>query len=119
MIYRRKVYKLASGMVNEFNQHFNDTLLPVQFKHGARLIGRWKTSSDEEAVEIFAIWEYDSYEEYEIIEGKVRSDEPHIKRVQEWFAQMGGREKLKGSFFKIDQDFLESTLTNESTIILK
>ncbi len=70
MIYRRKVYKLASGMVNEFNQHFNDTLLPVQLKHGARLIGRWKTSSDEEAVEIFAIWEYDSYEEYEIIEGK-------------------------------------------------
>ncbi|MFL8938957.1 NIPSNAP family protein [Rossellomorea oryzaecorticis] len=70
MIYRRKVYKLASGMVNEFNQHFNDTLLPVQLKHGARLIGRRKTSSDEEAVEIFAIWEYDSYEEYEIIEGK-------------------------------------------------
>jgi NIPSNAP len=116
MIYRRKVYKLASGMVNEFNQHFNETLMPAQLKHGARLIGRWKTSSDEGTVEILAIWEYDSHEEYEIIETKVRNDEPHVKKVQEWFAKMGGRKKLKESFFKIDQDFLDSTLTNESTI---
>ncbi|XXM72541.1 NIPSNAP family protein [Lysinibacillus sphaericus] len=107
---------MSSGVVKEFNQHFNDTLLPAQLKHGARLIGRWKTSSDEEEVEIFAIWEYDSYEDYEIIEGKVRSDGEQIKRVQEWFAKMGGREKLKESFFKIDQDFLESTLTNEFSI---
>ncbi|MEG9295337.1 NIPSNAP family protein [Mangrovibacillus sp. Mu-81] len=113
MIYRRKMYKVAPSIIEEFNRHFNQTLLPTQLKYGARLVGRWVTTHEGDAAEIFAIWEYDSHEEYERIEEKVRSDESHMKRVQDWFAKMGGRDNLKEVFFKIDQDFLESTVVNE------
>jgi hypothetical protein len=116
MIYRRKMYKVAPRIVEEFNEHFNQTLLPTQLKYGARLIGRWMTTHDNDAVEIIAIWEYNSHEDYERIEEKVRSDEAHVKQVQDWFAKMGGRESLKDVFFKIDQDFLESTVASEKTI---
>jgi hypothetical protein len=110
MIYRRKMYKVAPSIIDEFNQHFNQTLLPTQLKYGARLVGRWMTTPDGKAAEIFAIWEYNNHEDYERIEEKVRRDEPHMKRVQDWYEKMGGREKLKEKFFKIDQDFLESTV---------
>lgn len=38
-----------------FNAHFNDTNLPNQIKHGARLIGRWMKANSDDTVEIFAI----------------------------------------------------------------
>jgi len=66
-----------------FNDHFNNTNLPNQLKHGVRLAGRWMKEKDEETTEIFAIWEYDSYEKYREIETKVRSDQAHVKRVKD------------------------------------
>ncbi|WP_421383414.1 NIPSNAP family protein [Bacillus salacetis] len=117
MIFRRKMYKVAPSILNDFNEHFNQTLLPTQLKYGARLVGRWMTKDTEGVIEIFAIWEYDSHEEYEIIENKVKSDEEHVKRVQKWFQQMGGREKLKEVFFSIDQDFIETTVPLDKTIM--
>ncbi len=36
MIYRRKRYKVNPQIVEEFNRHFNQTLLPTQLKYGAR-----------------------------------------------------------------------------------
>ncbi|MCJ7840716.1 NIPSNAP family protein [Lederbergia sp. NSJ-179] len=112
MIYRRKRYKVKPKIVTEFNQHFNHTLLPTQLKYGARLVGRWMSQEKENEVEIMAIWEYDSMEEYEKIEQKVRSDQAHVARVQGWYEKMGGRENLKDVFLKIEQDFLESTVTS-------
>ncbi len=35
--------------------------------------------------EVFAIWEYDSYEQYKEIESKIRNDEKHIRRIHEWY----------------------------------
>ena len=40
--------------------------------------------------EVFAIWEYDSYEQYNEIESKIRSDERHIKGIHEWYENHGG-----------------------------
>ncbi|MCA1054026.1 NIPSNAP family protein [Rossellomorea aquimaris] len=111
MIYRRKMYKLHQSIVAEFNEHFNQTLLPTQLKYGARLVGRWMTEEKDGEIEIFAIWEYDSREEYERIEARVRNDAPHVERVQGWFKKMGGRENLKKVFHQIDQDFLTSTVS--------
>ncbi|WP_248139011.1 hypothetical protein [Bacillus infantis] len=55
MIYRRKSYKVDESIVEDFNLHFNQTLLPAQLKYGSRLVGRWMGQPAEGAVEIFAI----------------------------------------------------------------
>jgi NIPSNAP len=111
MIYRRKKYLLDPSIVVQFNEHFNNTLLPTQLEYGARVVGRWMTTNQNNNVtEIFAIWEYDSKEDYEEIENKVKADIEYVNRVQSWYKQMGGRENLKQVFFNIEQDFLESTV---------
>ncbi|KAA0549980.1 hypothetical protein FZW96_01115 [Bacillus sp. BGMRC 2118] len=111
MVYRRKKYIVDDSIVEDFNLHFNRTLLPTQLKYGSRLVGRWMTKVNDGKVEIFAIWEYDSYTAYEEIEMKVRSDVAHVERVQKWYEKMGGREGLKNYFFSINENFLESTVS--------
>lgn len=49
---------------------------------------------DEERKEIFAFWEYDSYEDYVEMENKIRSDIDHVNKVQKWDDENGGREKV-------------------------
>ena len=118
MIYRRKTYKVDAKIVKEFNQHFNETLLPAQLKHGARLIGRWMTSETADITEIFAIWEYDSYKTYEEIESCVKTDQAHVERVQAWLNKIG--KENTGAYLKdeVKEDFLETTLsTNRNHLI--
>ncbi|MDV2583053.1 NIPSNAP family protein [Alkalibacillus haloalkaliphilus] len=92
MFYRKKTYQVKSEFVSTFNKHFNENLLPTQIKHGSSLVGRWMTNDQEGLVEIFAIWEYDSYEDYLQIEEEVRSDRDHVKRVKDWYNRQGGRD---------------------------
>jgi hypothetical protein len=101
----------------DFNEHFNQTLLPAQLIYGSRLVGRWATEEKDGVVEIFAIWEYGSYEDYEKIESQVKSDKEHVDRVQAWFDKIG-REKLK-TFFKekIKEEFIETTVQRKKTIL--
>lgn len=66
MFYRRKYYIVKNEFVEIFNTHFNETNLPNQMRHGARLLGRWMTPNSETTIEVFAIWEYDSYEKYKL-----------------------------------------------------
>jgi len=47
MIYRRKTYIVEPSFIEEFNQLFNEILLPSQLKYGARLIGRWMFDKDD------------------------------------------------------------------------
>jgi hypothetical protein len=54
---------------------------------------------DESTTEIFAIWEYDSYEEYKEIEAKVRNDQEHVRRVKEWYDKHGGRDYVINNYF--------------------
>jgi hypothetical protein len=119
MIYRRKKYLVDASIVGEFNTHFNNTLLPTQLKYGARLVGRWMSQHNDGTVEIFAIWEYESHEDYVTIENNVRNDKEHVQRVQNWYGKMGGRENLKHVFHKIEEDFLETTVAYENTILSK
>jgi NIPSNAP len=91
MFYRRKYYVIKKEFIEIFNDHFNDTNLPNQLKHGSRLVGRWMKDNGDDTVEIFAIWEYDSYEEYVRIETNVRNDEAHLQRIQGWYEKHGGR----------------------------
>ncbi|MNJ62048.1 hypothetical protein D3C77_578680 [compost metagenome] len=117
MIYRRKTYIVESSFVEEFNALFNDILLPSQLKYGARLIGRWHLEVDKDTSEIFALWEYDSFEQYEEIEKKIKADEEHVKRVQERFDQIG-RERFKEVLKQeINQEFITSTVDRSKTIL--
>ena len=94
MFYRRKYYLVKNEFVEIFNEHFTNTNLPNQLKHGSRLIGRWMKDNNDGTTEIFAIWEYDSYIQYKEIESKIRSDEGHVKRIYDWYEKHGGRENV-------------------------
>ncbi|QTD42985.1 NIPSNAP family protein [Sporosarcina sp. Te-1] len=92
MFYRRKQYIVKNEFVEELNTHFTTTNLPNQLEHGSKLIGRWMLPHDEETTEIFAIWEYESYEAYREIEAKIRADQEHVSRIMEWYEKNGGRD---------------------------
>ncbi|NUC18118.1 cytoplasmic protein [Bacillus mycoides] len=92
MFYRRKYYVVKNEFIKIFNDHFNDTNLPNQLKHGSRLIGRWMKDNNDGTTDVFAIWEYDSYEDYEEIETKVRSDKMYVRRIHDWYEKHGGKE---------------------------
>ncbi|HDR7794714.1 TPA: NIPSNAP family protein [Bacillus luti] len=92
MFYRRKYYIVKNEFVGIFNDHFNNTNLPNQLKYGSRLIGRWMKDNSNDTTEVFAIWEYDNYEEYVEIEKKIRNDKIHVQRIHDWYDKYGGKE---------------------------
>lgn len=114
MFYRRKFYIVKNEFVENFNAHFSKTNLPNQLKHGSRLVGRWMKNNEDDTVEIFAIWEYDSYEDYLEIESKLRNDTAHVGRVQDWYEKNGGKERvLKEYILQVKNEAIESTLEND------
>lgn len=115
MFYRRKFYTVKSEFVQKFNEHFNNTNLPNQLKHGARLVGRWMKDNKDNTVEIFAIWEYDSYESYIAIEDNIKGDRAHVQKVKEWYEKNGGRESIFSEYIlEVRNEALVSTLNKES-----
>jgi 8-oxo-dGTP diphosphatase len=67
---------VAPGKIGALNSFFQQDLLPVQKKHGARLVGRWQT---EDGSHVVAIWAYQDRSEYERIAASVRSDPDMIE----------------------------------------
>lgn len=66
---------------------------------------------DEEKTEIFAIWEYDSYEDYQTIESRVRADRAHIERVHRWYEKHGGKDHVLGAYIiEVKNEEIQSTL---------
>ncbi|MEQ2529278.1 NIPSNAP family protein [Bacillaceae bacterium CLA-AA-H227] len=112
MFYRRKYYMVKNEFVEIFNAHFNETNFPNQLKYGARLIGRWMVPKDEATTEVFAIWEYNSYDDYQAIEAKARNDQEHLQRINNWYEVHGGRDfVLKQYILEVRNEELKSTLT--------
>lgn len=93
-----------------FNKHFNETNLPNQLKHGSRLIGRWMKDNQDGTFEVFAIWEYDSYDEYVEIETNIRNDAEHVQRIQDWYDTYGGKEQVRHYILEMKNEALESTV---------
>ena len=79
MLYRMRIYQAVEENVEIFNRFFNEHLLPIQKKYGARLVGRWQT----EDCRIVAVWEYDNHESYQQIQEKVRAD-PDSQAAQKY-----------------------------------
>jgi hypothetical protein len=73
-----RIYDAVPENLPVFHNFFRTHLLPVQLRHGARLVGRWETEDDR----VVAVWEYDDREAYERIEAAVR-DDPDTLRARE------------------------------------
>jgi hypothetical protein len=78
VIYRIRRYQAVPEQLDAFHAFFNEHLLPVQERHGARLVGRW-VSDDHEVI---AVWEYDSKDAYARIAAAVAAD-PDAQRAQQ------------------------------------
>lgn len=110
MFYRRKSYVVKTAFVETFNKHFNETNLPNQLKNGTRFVGRWMKDNKDGTHEVFAIWEYDSYEDYVRIETNIQNDAEHVQRIQDWYDKFGGREQVRQFILEAKNEVLESTV---------
>ena len=99
MIYQRRTYQLEPEQYEQFTQFFHTYILPIHLGHGARIVGRFTTLNRDE---VTSIWEYDSYEEYERIEEKVKHSELYKKSRRR-------REELQDLFVEERVDFVEAT----------
>lgn len=99
MIYRMRIYSGVAIHADAFNAFFNQHLLPVQLRHGARLVGRWHTEDDR----IVAIWEYDSRDAYQRIQDAVARD-PESARAK------AVRTTLPQLFDSMHETLMESTV---------
>lgn len=70
VIYRMRTYQAVPDHLEAFHAFFRDHLLPVQLRHGARLVGRWQTDD----ARVVAVWEYDDQAAHDRIDAAVRAD---------------------------------------------
>jgi NIPSNAP len=99
MLYRMRIYQAVTENLPVFHEFFCAFLLPVQLRHGARLVGRWETEDGR----VVAIWEYDDRAAYEQIEAAVRAD-PDSRRAQEH------RRQLPALMTATDETFMSPTI---------
>jgi hypothetical protein len=78
VIYRMRIYQAVAENLAIFHDFFGTHLLPVQLRHGARLVGRWETEDGR----VVAVWEYDDQEAYEQVQSAVIAD-PATARAQQ------------------------------------
>ncbi|MGH3302783.1 MAG: NIPSNAP family protein [Streptosporangiaceae bacterium] len=83
MLYRMRSYETVRENLPLFHEFSRTHLLPVQRRHGARLIGRWEAEDGR----VIAVWEYDDRRAYERIEEAVRAD-PDSVRAREYRAEL-------------------------------
>jgi hypothetical protein len=100
MLYRIRRYVAVPDNLTAFHEFFNAHLLPVQLRHGARLIGRWETDEHE----VIAVWEYDDEAAYRRIAEAVAND-PDAAAAQQVRATLGTL------FTDNDETFARSTLS--------
>ena len=82
-----------------FHAFFRTHLLPVQLRHGARLVGRWVTEDNR----VVAVWEYDDRSAYERIEAAVRADPDSAKA-------RAARARLPPLMTSTDETFMKSAV---------
>ncbi len=83
MYYRMRIYQAVQENLEVFHKFFRESLLPVQERHGARLVGRWETEDDR----VVAVWEYDSPDHYRRVKADVAAD-PDAIAAQEYRRQL-------------------------------
>lgn len=71
VVFRMRTYEVAPGRLEAFTAFFEEHLLPVQLRHGARLVGRWATP---DAGRVISLWAYADTAQLEAVERLVRDD---------------------------------------------
>lgn len=99
MFYRMRTYRGVPEHAQVFDDFFVSRLLPVQLRHGARLVGRWRTEDDR----VVAIWEYDSMDDYRRVDGDIRSDPDSLA------AQQYRQESLPVMYTDVEEVVMTST----------
>jgi hypothetical protein len=99
VIYRMRTYTAIPDRLDDFTAFFLEHLLPVQLRHGARLVGRWSTPDHR----VVAIWEYDGIDEFHRIQAAVAAD-PDSVRARAHRATLGPL------FTERQETFMTSTL---------
>lgn len=92
-----RIYQAVSENMPLFHDFFQTRLMPVQQRHGARLVGRWETEDGR----VVAIWEYDDRASYERIQAAVATD-PDSYEAQRV------RRKLPALFTAKDEVFMKA-----------
>jgi hypothetical protein len=103
-IYRLRTVEAIHENLPAFHGLFREHLLPIQLRHGARLVGRWETEDGR----VVAIWEYDDLESYRRIEQAVRED-PESAAAQAY------RRTLGPLYTRREEVFMVSTLVPPGT----
>ena len=98
MFYRMRTYRAVQENLGDFHRLFYEHLLPIQRRHGARLVGRWEAEDHR----VIAIWEYENREEFQRIHREVR-DDPDTAVAQEI------RRTLGPLFVEKDDTFMVGT----------
>jgi hypothetical protein len=99
LLYRLRIYRAVPENLELFHEFFRTRLLPVQQRHGARLVGRWATEDSR----VIAVWEYDSWDDYLRIANAVKEDPDSV--AAEMF-----RESLPSLFSDREETFMTDTL---------
>jgi hypothetical protein len=101
VIYRMRIYQAVRDNLPAFHDFFREYLLPVQLRHGARLVGRWETEDGR----VVAVWEYDSRAACERIEAAVRSDPDSLRAIER-------RSELPPLIIEREEVFMSATLAD-------
>lgn len=101
MFFRLRTYSVEAGKLAAFNDFFLERLLPIQLRHGAKLVGRFESAEESR---IYALWAYDDQTAFEEIDRRVRDDPATAASQQE-------RQSLDPLFTdEVIEDFLTSTV---------
>ncbi|WP_077211637.1 NUDIX hydrolase [Bacillus dakarensis] len=79
MFYRRETFQIHPKNMNEHIKFFDENILPVQIKSGAKLVGSWVTDDRSEHA---VFWEYPSEEEYIKIDKRVKNDPMFLQKYE-------------------------------------
>lgn len=101
MLYRIRTYVINPNKLQAFNTLFYKYLLPNQLKFGATLVGRFVS---QDKTKIIAIWSYQSMEQYQLIENKIKCTNLH-KRAQAF------RKQHDPLYINTLQEFFYNTLS--------
>ncbi len=92
-----QIYQAVGDNLAIFHDYFRIHLLPVELRHGARLVGRWETEDGR----VVAVWEYDDRESYEHIQAEVAADP-----ATRWAEEL--RRELPPFFTQRDEVFMHA-----------
>lgn len=106
-VFRGRIYSVDPVRLPAFTEYFLTYLLPIQERHGAKLVGRWSSADGSKVV---AVWMYDSADHAHLAQDAVRND-PRSE------AARTVREASEPFYLSCEEMMLTSTVDLERTLL--